>query len=157
MAFLMSKHTLLFTMLSCCVLCLVACKSEVEELSGPVVEIKAEPKQDNDEPATAPANDATTTAEPQEKKAEPAAAGDSATGIPACDEYLNKYQACLELKVPEGARGAMSDAFKAQRDAWRQSAAAAKDNKAMLEQLSKNCTEALAAAKAPMQQYGCEW
>jgi len=83
--------------------------------------------------------------------------GSQATGIPACDEYLDKYQACLEAKVPESARAAMKDAFAAQRDAWRQSAEAAKGNDAMREQLSKNCSEALTAARAPMQQYGCEW
>lgn len=86
-----------------------------------------------------------------------AADSDSATGIASCDQYIKKYEDCLGSKIPEEARGAMTEAFKAQRDAWRQSAEAAKGNQDMVEQLSKNCVEAMTAARAPMQQYGCDW
>jgi len=133
-------------------------KREESPAQGQEEAVAAAPAQPTPEPGTPPP-----TPESAEKDtaaapaAPPTGAGGQATGIAACDEYLDKYQACLEAKVPESARAAMKDAFQAQRDAWRQSAAAAKDNDAMREQLAKNCTEALAAARAPMQQYGCEW
>ena len=112
-------------------------------------------KADDEQPA---AGDDDQKDEPDPKEVEAAAAvGDGPTGIAACDQYLQKYQSCLQAKVPEEAREAMTEAFEAQRDAWVQSAEAASGNDEVSAQLAKNCKEALDAAKVPMEQYGCEW
>jgi hypothetical protein len=117
---------------------------------------KEQPKSDDGTGAKAEPKPADDGSGSSDGKAE-AAASDGPTGIAACDEYLDKYERCLQAKVPEEAREAMTEAFQAQRDAWVQSAKAAKGNQEVSAQLAKNCKQAIDAAKVPMEQYGCEW
>src|SRR5262245_10960267 len=49
------------------------------------------------------------------------AAGDF--GVPECDEYMKKYLACIESKVPDAGRASMKQALDAQKAAWQQAAA----------------------------------
>ncbi len=51
-----------------------------------------------------------------------AAGGGGDIGVPECDDYIKKMEACLG-KVPAEAKGAMESAFKHSRDAWKQAAA----------------------------------
>src|SRR4051812_4831546 len=60
--------------------------------------------------------------------AAPAAAAPAMTAAPAtadtvgvaeCDDYLAKYQACVDSKVPEGARAALKQSLDQTRAAWR--------------------------------------
>lgn len=74
------------------------------------------------------------------------------TGVPACDEYLTKYRACIEDKVPEAARRAMTEALDTTVEAWKQ--AAAGPGAAALETGCKAASEAAAQATAAM---GCSW
>ncbi len=72
-----------------------------------------------------------------------AAAGGDKTGIQACDDYIAKYEACIS-KMDPAAKAAAEPAFKAQRDGFKQSAAAAKEAtenacKAALASLPPNC------------------
>ena len=53
---------------------------------------------------------ATTSAPAKPAATAPQATADS-VGIPECDDYLNKYQACVESKVPEAARGALKQSI----------------------------------------------
>lgn len=80
------------------------------------------------------------------------AAADS-VGVPECDEYITKYQQCIETKVPEAARGSMKQAFDQTRAAWKQAAATPQGK----EGLAMGCKAALDGAKQAMTAYGCTW
>src|SRR6185369_11823991 len=58
--------------------------------------------------AAAPAKPAAATPAPAAPAmtAAPTATADS-VGVPECDDYLNKYQACVDSKVPEASRAAL--------------------------------------------------
>jgi hypothetical protein len=82
--------------------------------------------------------------------AAPLATADS-VGVPECDDYLNKYQACVDSKVPEAARGALKQSLDQTRAAWRTAAA----NPGGREGLAMACKQAREASKASMSAYGC--
>src|SRR5262249_48555812 len=44
-------------------------------------------------------------------------------GIPECDEYIEKYEACLNSKVPEAQRGVYKSSFETLRKQWKETAA----------------------------------
>ncbi len=44
-------------------------------------------------------------------------------GVPECDEYIAKYEACIKGKVPEAARAAMQSSFDTARKSWKDMAA----------------------------------
>ena len=48
------------------------------------------------------------------------------TGIKECDDYIAKFEACFS-KMDPATKAAAEPAFKAQRDAWKASAASNKD------------------------------
>lgn len=91
----------------------------------------------------------TAAAEPSEAPAV-AASGDS-IGIAACDDYLDKYEACISEKVPAEVRATLKTSLDQTRDAWRStmSSGAAKD------QLEAACKTMYDSAKASMSAYGC--
>jgi len=72
-------------------------------------------------------------------------------GIAECDDYLNKYQACVESKVPEAARGALRQSLDQTRAGWR-TALASPGGK---ESLGAACKQMRDASKASMAAYGC--
>ena len=74
-------------------------------------------------------------------------------GVPECDDYIAKYEACINGKVPEMARAQFNSAMKSARDAWRQ-AASTPQGKAGLAAACKQATE---QAKTSMKSYGCEF
>lgn len=100
--------------------------------------------------ATPPAAKASAPATPPAAAAPAVATADS-VGVPECDDYLNKYQACVDSKVPEAARAAMKQSLDQTRGAWR-SALATPGGK---EGMAAACKQARDAAKASMGAYGC--
>jgi cell division protein FtsN len=74
-------------------------------------------------------------------------------GVPECDEYLTKYEKCLNEKVPAVARPAMQDAFKKQRETYKTLAS----NPATKSGMATGCKQALETAKTAMSSYGCTW
>jgi len=74
-------------------------------------------------------------------------------GVPECDDYITKYEACVNGKVPEMARAQFNSAMKSARDAWRQ-AASTPQGKAGL---AAACKQATDQAKTSMKAYGCEF
>jgi hypothetical protein len=74
-------------------------------------------------------------------------------GVPECDDYIAKYEACVNGKVPEMARAQFNSAMKTLRDSWRK-AAATPEGKAGLAAACKQATE---QAKTSMKSYGCEF
>jgi hypothetical protein len=91
-----------------------------------------------------------TTSAPAKPAAAPLATTDS-VGVPECDDYLNKYQACVENRVPEAARGTLKLSIDQTRAVWRLAAA----NPGGKEGLATACKQARDASKTAMAAYGC--
>ena len=72
-------------------------------------------------------------------------------GVPECDDYIAKYEACLSNKVPEAGRAQMKTAFDQVKSTWRQ-AAATPQGKAGL---AAGCKAATDQARTAMKAYGC--
>jgi hypothetical protein len=98
----------------------------------------------------------------KERKAAPpaeTAAGGALTvasgdfGVPECDNYMKKYIACLDAKVPEAMRAPLKQAFDQQKAAWKQAASTPEGRAA----LATGCSQAEAVAKQSMTPYGCQW
>ena len=83
--------------------------------------------------------------------ASPATPSGEKIGVAECDDYLAKYEACVDSKVPEAARAQLKASFEATRKSW-QSLAATPQGKAGLAQA---CKAAHDAAKQSMAAYGC--
>jgi hypothetical protein len=89
-------------------------------------------------PAATPATTATT-------------ASTDKIGVPECDNYLAKVDACISGKVPEAARAQFKAAMDANRKAWQQ-AASTPQGKAGLAAACKQATE---TAKTTYKTYNC--
>jgi hypothetical protein len=79
-----------------------------------------------------------------------AAAADK-VGVPECDDYLAKYDACVTGKVPEAARAQYNASLAQMRKSWHD-LAANPQTKASLAQACKTATE---TARTAMKSYGC--
>ncbi len=75
------------------------------------------------------------------------------TGVPVCDEYIEKYEKCVNDKVPEAARAQLRSSLETSRKAWKE-AASTPQGKANLAPI---CQTALNTAKQTMSAYGCTW
>jgi len=80
------------------------------------------------------------------------AAGDK-IGVAECDDFITKYEACVNSKVPETARSMVKANLDSMRNAWKQ-AAATPQGKAGL---ATGCKQALEQTKTTMGSYGCSW
>jgi hypothetical protein len=112
---------------------------------------------DKTTPSTTTANSNTatvTTNKPSDASKTQTASTDS-VGVPECDDYIKKYEACL-TKVAKQApqiEPNLKSAFQQQRDGFKQ-AAASPQAKAML---ATQCKQAVETAKQSMNAYTCEW
>ena len=80
------------------------------------------------------------------------AAGDK-IGVSECDEYIEKYEACVNSKVPEAQRAMLKAPFEAQRKAFKDAAA----NPQAKAGLATGCKQAIETAKQSMSAYSCTW
>jgi len=80
------------------------------------------------------------------------ASGDK-IGVAECDEYIQKYEACVNSKVPEAMRASIKGSMETARKMWKD-AAATPQGKAGL---ATACKQALETAKSSMGSYGCSW
>lgn len=105
---------------------------------------------------TAPAENKAATTAPADNKAADAktetASADS-IGVPECDEYIKKYEACVMSKVPEAMRATFKNSLDQSRTAWK-AAAANPQSKATL---GAACKQAHETAKSSLAAYSCEW
>ncbi len=74
-------------------------------------------------------------------------------GVPECDNFMKKYLACIDGKVPEMARAPLKQALDQQKAAWKQAASTPQGKAA----LATGCTQAEASAKQSTAAYGCQW
>jgi hypothetical protein len=82
-----------------------------------------------------------------------AGAGGAEFGVAECDDYIKKYTACVDSKVPEASRVMIKQQLDQTKSAWKQAASTA-DGKAAL---AAGCKQATEMAKTSMQAYGCTW
>ena len=106
---------------------------------------------------TANANKATTntatTTNTTPSTANTTAAGGEKIGVPECDEFIAKYEACVSGKVPEAQRAQYKSGLEQWRDSWRK-LAANPQTKATLTQV---CKTQLETAKTSMKSFGCNF
>ena len=74
-------------------------------------------------------------------------------GVPECDDFITKYEACISDKVPQAARAQFNSTLKQWRDSWRQ-AAATPQGKAGLAQ---GCKMSAEQARQSMKSFGCDF
>lgn len=72
-------------------------------------------------------------------------------GIPECDDFITKYDACVAGKVPEAQRAQYQSTLKQWRDTWRQLT----QNPMMKGTLAVACKQAAEQAKTSMKDYNC--
>ena len=103
--------------------------------------------------AQAPAKTAPAAPPKAPAAAAPAAAAPAAAefGVPECDDYLTKYVACVDSKVPEASRVALRQSLDQTKAQWKQ-AASTPEGKNGLAMACKQMTE---TAKVSMTAYGC--
>jgi len=107
--------------------------------------------------AATPPPAAAATAAPAATTASPAAAaadaGASEFGVPECDEYIKKYLACIDSKVPESARAMVRQGLDQTKASWKQAASTPEGKQG----LAMGCKQATETAKSAMAAYGCSW
>jgi hypothetical protein len=101
--------------------------------------------------AAAPAAKAAPAPAPAKESAPAATTAATTFGVPECDEYLEKYLACIDTHVPEAARAQVRVTLDQTRAAWQQ-AAATPEGKAGL---ATGCRQATEMARTAMSAYGC--
>src|SRR6266581_4654739 len=74
-------------------------------------------------------------------------------GVPECDDFIAKYDACVSSKVPEAARAQYKSAVDQWRSSWKKLA----DNPSTKGTLAAACKQAAAQQEAALKQYGCSW
>lgn len=106
----------------------------------------------NTKPANTTTTVANTTADDKKTDVVEKEPGDK-IGVPECDEYIEKYEACINSKVPEAQRAMLKSSFEAQRNAFK-TAAANPQSKAGL---ATGCKQAIETAKQSTSAYACAW
>jgi len=74
-------------------------------------------------------------------------------GVPECDDFIAKYDACVSAKVPEIARAQFQGAVKQWKDSWKKLA----ENPATKGSLAAACKQAKEQQEAALKTYGCTW
>jgi len=74
-------------------------------------------------------------------------------GVEECDEYLTKYQRCIDAKVPSDRKKAMQDALARTRSTWKTLA----DNPGARPGLPQACSLAQQTAQTTLKEYACAW
>jgi len=102
--------------------------------------------------APAPAKTAPAAA-PTQAAAAPVPAAAAEFGVAECDDYMTKYLACVDSKVPEAARAALRQSLDQTKAQWKQ-AASTPEGKSGLAMACKQMTE---TARVSMTAYGCSF
>lgn len=74
-------------------------------------------------------------------------------GVPECDDYIAKYEVCLNSKVPEAQRAMFKSSVETMRKTWKDAAANPQSKAA----LATGCKQALETAKQSMGAFACAW
>jgi hypothetical protein len=80
-----------------------------------------------------------------------AASSDDKIGVPECDDFIAKYDACVSNKVPEMVRAQYKDAIARWRTEWRKLA----NDATARAQLVAACKQAAEQQAAALKSFGC--
>lgn len=130
----MRRTTILVLSLVCGLLLMACAKTETANNSNTAV-VTSSPAS-----ATTPASGTT------------AATGDN-IGVPECDDFITKYDACVSNKVPEMVRAQYKDAIARWRSEWRRMA----NDPATRGQLAAACKQAAEQQSAALKSFGCSF
>lgn len=102
---------------------------------------------------TSNSNSNTAGAENKDKASTTAANTGDKIGVPECDDYLTKYEACVSGKVPDAARAQYKTSLEQTRKSWREMAA----NPQTKAGLAKACQMASDQAKQTFKLFDCDF
>ena len=136
------KQNLSALSLSLCLGSLIGCTSTATTSSKPATTTETKTAE------TKPVEKTTT-----DNKSGLTTSSDDKIGVLECDNYLEKYEACVTAKVPESSRQAILSSFKQTRQTWKGLAA----NPNTKASLAATCKQSLEMTKQAMSQYSCEW
>lgn len=88
-----------------------------------------------------------------EPKADDVASTGDKIGVPECDEYIAKYEACVNNNVPENMRASLKTTFDQSRKAWKAAAA----NPQAKATLPSACKQAMETSRQAMASYKCDF
>ena len=74
-------------------------------------------------------------------------------GVPECDDYLAKYEACVSGKVPELARAQYQSSLKQLKESWKKLA----ENPQTKGTLAAACKQSKEQTEAALKAYGCSF
>jgi len=81
------------------------------------------------------------------------ASSDDKIGVPECDDFIAKYDACVSNKVPEVVRAQYKDAIARWRTEWRKQA----NDPATRGHLAAACKQAAEQQNAALKSFGCSF
>ncbi len=140
------KQNLSALTLSICIGGLIGCSSTTKTATNSEPNKAVVVSEKTDKYPTSPSNRDTPTMETK-------TSSDDKIGVPECDNYLEKYEACVTGKVPEAARQQILSSFKQTRQTWKSLAANPQTKSA----LASTCKQSLEMTKQAMSQYSCDW
>ena len=111
---------------------------------------------ENSNSSTTPANAnkaTTTTSTPANTGNTSSTSAGDKIGVPECDDFITKYEACVSGKVPEMARAQYQSAVKQWKDSWKKLA----ENPQTKGTLAAACKQASEQQAAALKTYGCAW
>jgi hypothetical protein len=108
--------------------------------------------EDNNNNSAGNSNKATTTSSPATTTTTTTTAGEK-IGVPECDDFIAKYDACVSSKVPEQARAQYKSAVAQWRSSWKKLA----ENPSTKGTLAAACKQAAEQQATALKQYGCAW
>jgi len=129
--------------LVCGIFFLTSCAGDVAKTTTP------------NKPADAPKNDAPKNDAPKTDAPKSDVASTDSVGVPECDEYIKKYEACLTKiaeKAPQ-AQPSLKSSFEQTRSSFKQGAST-EQGKAML---ATQCKQLIETSKQSTATYGCAW
>ena len=86
-------------------------------------------------------------------KAATTTAASEKIGVPECDDFIAKYDACMSSKVPEAARAQLKSSEAEWKKQWKKLA----EDPQTRGSLAAACKQSAAAQAAAMKSYGCTW
>jgi PBP1b-binding outer membrane lipoprotein LpoB len=102
--------------------------------------------------AAANANKAVTTSSPSTPTTKPTSTTAEKIGVPECDDFITKYEACVSSKVPEAARAQYKASIETWRSQWSKLAA----NPQTKASLAQACKTAHENARTTLKSFNCE-
>jgi hypothetical protein len=127
-------------------------KSDADAAKASAQETASAPKA---EPAGTQSEDGQTEADTSAEVPEAPEVAIEAIGVAECDQYIEKFSACIESKAPEAEKEQHRSALREQIGAWKQTKAG--NAEVAKTALPIGCKTALEGAKVATEPWKCDW